>query len=323
MFWEEFSGGTDAADIAGLTLAYRAFGQGFLVEWTQSVAWIGDYGPPIAITNDSVSAPIPLGFTANYFGQPVSDISIGSNGFINLGTGTNSAVTVSPAELASGPLRVALLAQALDLSAGGSINVRAITGTIPDTVVTFNEVPLAGSPSQKVLVQVRFQATGSILITYGDNIPPTGLLGLSRGGGLALPPESDVTAALPVYLDGVVAPDLRHEGFPWPAIGQSYDILALDAAPGTLAVVAHLGLSPASIDLTPIGMPGCSIQVLPVLDVLPLFQRSADSFGATLTIPNDTALVGGVLLTQAIELSPGINALDLGVSNALESRIGY
>ena len=36
-----------------------------------------------------------------------------------------------------------------------------------------------------------------------------------------------------------------------------------------------------------------------------------------------TTLVGATAYTQAFELTPGINAFDVGFSNVLELRLGY
>ena len=82
---------------------------------------------------------------------------------------------------------------------------------------------------------------------------------------------------------------------------------------GALFVSSFTPATPTS--LTPFGMPGCNLLVTP--DVLEFRSTNAGAAEWTLSIPNNTALVGMPIHQQALPLDPTANALGVVASNGL------
>jgi hypothetical protein len=322
MLWEHFDDPiSDPTDVVNRSLRYRATGQGLVVEWQSGFLWDGTYGPVLPLTDDELSSPQSLGFATSYFGINTSGIEVCSNGFVNLVTGVDPIPWLGPNEFPGAPPRVALLMADHDPSAGGSIHYRTVGGPDPYALVTFQGVPRFAEPWLTTTAQARFLGNGDIVVSYGGNLSPTGVIGITRGE-VVPPTEVDVTAVLPRSLSGQVIPPLQHQGFPWPAIGQTFELAAFDLAPGTLAAVAHVGVLPQEIDLNFLGMSGCFGYALPDLGTLPMSINGSEAV-APLPIPLLPNLVGGRVYTQAFELSPGVNDLGLGASNRLDLHLGF
>jgi hypothetical protein len=86
--------------------------------------------------------------------------------------------------------------------------------------------------------------------------------------------------------------------------------------------VLHVGVDQPAIDLTFLGMPGCSLLTTPVasLPMLPCLNGGSTSLGG---IPVSPSILGGLVATQGIAFAPGINPLGLTSSNAVDNIIGY
>jgi len=81
-----------------------------------------------------------------------------------------------------------------------------------------------------------------------------------------------------------------------------------------------LGDSNAPLELSPLGMPGCSLYANPLV-TLPLTNQGGTATWSV-PIPNDPSYVGVSLYTQGFVTSPGSNPLGMVVSNACELRLG-
>jgi hypothetical protein len=109
--------------------------------------------------------------------------------------------------------------------------------------------------------------------------------------------------------------------------GRPWLVRALDAAPGSLVVLA-LGSSetgtwngaPLPVDLTPAGAPSCFVSI----DIVDTFFQAALGDGSAafgFNVPNDPRLTGVWLRYQAGALTNGANALGVLTSQAKKIEI--
>ncbi len=109
-----------------------------------------------------------------------------------------------------------------------------------------------------------------------------------------------------------------------PALGKSF-MLDLANAPLATGGLLFFGFAPASLDLGPIGAPGCTVHAqLPFLS----WTVYTDWFGkwpnpTPFPLPIDPNLVGAVFYNQFLLLDRGANQLGLIVSNGGKATIGY
>lgn len=104
---------------------------------------------------------------------------------------------------------------------------------------------------------------------------------------------------------------------PW--IGESFVLWLFNLPPGQPVVLA-VGTAPQVQDLTPFGMPGCTLYLV-VNQWVPLGVQPGNTTWGT-DIPNDPALLGGSVFHQLFVSDPGVNPASLTVSNAGGGVIG-
>jgi hypothetical protein len=78
---------------------------------------------------------------------------------------------------------------------------------------------------------------------------------------------------------------------------------------------------PTGIDLTPIGMGGCSLYA--TLDSLIPFPLSGAVSSYGFVVPNSPPLIGVAFTAQAATLTPSVTPLNLLSSNGLQLLLGY
>ncbi|MBK8098138.1 MAG: hypothetical protein IPK26_13585 [Planctomycetes bacterium] len=114
---------------------------------------------------------------------------------------------------------------------------------------------------------------------------------------------------------------------PWtrPWLGETYSI-AVSPLPANLAMLTagfgdqQHGQQPLPMDLTPLGMPGCMLNITPETTVLLTGNNSRAT--ANLPVPNTASLLGQHLFQQALVLAPGANAAGLVVSDSVRAVVG-
>ena len=82
-----------------------------------------------------------------------------------------------------------------------------------------------------------------------------------------------------------------------------------------------VGTQPQSLSLTPLGAPGCALEVVPI-DVQFRFADSAGAASWSLSIPSTTVVVGTQLHSQVAVLDLS-NALGLTTSNRVLGVVGH
>jgi hypothetical protein len=118
-------------------------------------------------------------------------------------------------------------------------------------------------------------------------------------------------------------PALAPRGGQRPWLGDPFT-LELSNVPSALAAIVWLGASrtawgpvPLPLDLTMVGMPGCSLLASPDV-LLPVPPNGR----LLLAIPSQRTLLGGAFFNQAFVLDPPVNALGLTASNGVAATIG-
>lgn len=120
------------------------------------------------------------------------------------------------------------------------------------------------------------------------------------------------------------APAMVSQERPW--LGQTFTTAITPVPANTIGFVAF-GLSntssggvPLPVSLATIGMPGCDLQVDPV--ILTAFLAVGSTANWVLPIPNDVALLGGDIYAQGGALDVGANAAGLILANHCRLRMG-
>jgi hypothetical protein len=115
---------------------------------TYTVSTVGTYAPisgtgtSVALTNDEITADLPIGFTFNFFGTNRTVFRIVSNGYIRF-TGTNVSSTAQTIPDVGAPNDLVALAWE-DLNPGGGGTIQYFTtGTTPyrKLIVNFTNIP--------------------------------------------------------------------------------------------------------------------------------------------------------------------------------------
>lgn len=111
-----------------------------------------------------------------------------------------------------------------------------------------------------------------------------------------------------------------------PIAGKTMSLSMGSCPPGQTAIL-FLGFGPTAIDLTALGMPGCTAYLSPLDSRLTLTNGPGlapfDGTAALdVAIPNSTTLLGVALLSQYAVFAPGANALNLLLSPGGRSTIG-
>ncbi|MGE3171496.1 MAG: hypothetical protein AB7O97_02645 [Planctomycetota bacterium] len=219
-------------------------------------------GTNLALTDDSISAALPLGFTFTFGGVGYTDIIVCSNGYIWLGATppvTGAAdFSSSEAELLSNQPRICPLWTDMNPSAVGSGNVWFNTGTGTATVTWDGVIEFGGS---NILdVQLVLDSANGITITYGANAAVGGtfggtvsvLIGASVGNGAASNLVSFASRPLVIGQDTFceVIPTNGSTPIPYNGFQMGWN----STAPGYL-VIDNACIGPASVNLVGQGCP--------------------------------------------------------------------
>jgi hypothetical protein len=191
---------------------------------------------------------------------------------------------------------------------------------------TWNMVPFFPG-NGAVTCQVQLHSDGRVVMCWNGfnatNEMGTVLVGFSPGNGVADTGAIDLSAGH--YDVGYPGLPLTQGAFmnDVPVIGQSFD-LELSNIPAATASVAMLaGLSPASLQLDPIGMHTCVLQTR--IDLIRGITPAPPVQVVTTAIPNDCGLLGLTMFTQfaaidtnvgTLSPSPGFNVFGINLSNA-------
>ena len=267
-----------------------------------------------------------------YAGGSTSSISIGSNGYIFLGSATSTSFQTCGAAYGLVPPwrdempRIAPYYHDLDPTVGGGIFYEVDPSVPPQYVrITWNQVQEWGVPAAVNTMQLTLNANGDVGIAYGvlanQSATNNAIAGFSEGNGARLPAPQDLSATMPFQSgNGDIPPVLSMSARP--VLGTTPTLITTNITPGTLFVFLATGFGtiPAGVPLNALGMPGCKQYINPVSSLLlPVITGQAS---APLAIPNVPAYLGLVVSSQSAPLTPGLNVAGILTSNGLCMKVG-
>lgn len=304
------------------SLLHIATPTGYLVT-PGSGAWFTPTSAPLGLTDNSVSAPQPLGFTFTMpNGTPTTNVWICDDGYLWLNAAGIADFTPAVNELLTQGARLAPCWMALQPT-GGAIHFDTDPANNA-AYVTWLGVPETGNAASNVTMQVALFANGDVEFRYGQESLSTqsntfALVGMSPGGGALDPGNRDLSATMPFQTaPDLVTPDLLLAASARPVIGTtiSLDTTNVPASCVLGATIFSLTKFDPGIDLTPLGMPGCERYV--GLDATVVFFPVGGVGSQAFAVPNNTAFVGVFVTTQSACLVPGANQLGAISSNGVE-----
>ncbi|MCB9885118.1 MAG: hypothetical protein H6838_06470 [Planctomycetes bacterium] len=308
-------------DLSNTTLQFLPTNNGYAVLQVPP-QWFTPVAPSLGLTDDSVSAALPLGFTLNYPGGSTTDVYASSNGFVRAQPGGNSECCNGDAALLlAGLPRWAGVWCDLNPSAGGTTHFDTDPAN-GAAYVTFLNVPEYGQTGTQTF-QVAFFSSGIVELRFQNCAASnhTVLTGWSPGGGVGDPGSIDLSA---ITAPIITSPDkvaLRHRSDLRPVLGNTLSLSTSPLPAGTILTATLFGLAEFNpgIDLTPLGMPGCyqfaSIDATQI--ALPVGNVASTNFN----VPNLAGLAGVEIKSQGVSLVPGINVTGAVTSNGLKMTI--
>lgn len=171
--------------------------------WLPAQCYEPDTGISLG-TGDDVVFPIrPLGFAFPFGGTTYTHVHVSTNGLVYL---SNAGVPAPgniwggiPSLLVTGGPKIApfLTDLFIDGSVGGAVEFHALPGRV---VVTWENARLVGDPYSVIFsVQLQLLAGGEIRFAYDERflllVQRNILVGMSQGGGAAIPPASELSTA--------------------------------------------------------------------------------------------------------------------------------
>lgn len=321
-FYESFAPAT--FDLSNTAIQLVPVGSGYAV-LASTATFVPPSGTGLGLTDDSLSAPLPLGFTLGYPGGSTTDIKVCSNGFIYLNnTGASTSYVPTVNDLLTGGARI--LPMWADLTPDGAANVANVffeTGS-GFARVTWNNVPEFSNLGSTTTMQVVFHQNGNIDLVYQaagvTNAGHNMIAGFSPGAASRDPGNRDLSASLPFQTSGDVFP-LTMDSTP-PLRNQTAMLTVSRIPAGSVGGVQFVGgLTATPLDLAFFGMPTCALHISPIYLSLP-FSTANSSATTPLPINGPMSILGAQLSIQAVTISPGVNSRGALASNAATLIVG-
>lgn len=313
-FYETFPMGT--FDLSNTSLQFLPTPDGYVVVQGGN-SWWTPVGSNLGLTDDSVSAALPLGFTLNYPGGSTSNVYASSNGYVWAQSSTDSGCcTGDPAALRGSGARWCALWNDLNPGAGGTVvfDQDPVNGA---AYLTYTNVP-EYSTSNLNNFQFAFYSTGIVEMRWQacSVTSHVALAGWSPGGGAKDPGLVDISTSLPI----VTQPDLfalAHSAGARPVLGTTVPLNTTRVPSGAIFGATMFGLAELNpgLPLASMGMPGC-YQYLGI-DATALWFPVNGTGSTAFGLPSSLAFAGVQVKTQSAALVPGINALGVITSNGV------
>ena len=179
-------------------------------------------GTNLGLTDDSVSAQQPLGFTFTFNGVNYDSVFVSSNGFIYLFDSTGTVTPPTANGCCGGNLGTLLAStspiispfwQDLNPTSGGGVYFNTFAGSPASATVTWDQVPEFGQTNANTL-QVTLYDNGQMDFYWSPSVAlvtHTALIGWSEGNNAADPGATDFSAA-PLNTSAVTAYELFSSG---------------------------------------------------------------------------------------------------------------
>jgi hypothetical protein len=285
-------------------------------------------GTNLGLVDESISAPVALGFSFPYpTGQgSTTQIEVSSNGYVYLEPGTITTPRCCDGAGASfrsfrnATPSFAVLGMDLNPGNGGVVWFNSAPGV---AYVTWDQVPEDQTLGINTF-QIQFTAGGNVTMVWTNaaTLTHTALVGWSGGGGVEDQGPFDFSSATAFNMGPSSGPlTIEAPLTRIPLVGQSFRLDLRNVPPNALAGGLLSGLQQQDIPLDPLGMPDCRLLVSNDFLAFPLTLTPPTGV-LTIPIPATPALAGVVLETQATVIAPAINALGVSTSNRGTLTIG-
>jgi hypothetical protein len=178
-------------DLRSTAVAFGRNGSGGYDLRRSDRAFQSTVGEKIALGDDD-SARVTLPFTFPFYSGRYTDAFVNSDGNVTFGTEEHASNDRNVARFLTGPPRIAPVFDDLDPSQAGGVFRRTDGDAL---LLTWCDVPEFDTPSNRVNVQIRLAADGTIDFVYGTTVAATlAVVGLSPGETGIFTPV-DVSAA--------------------------------------------------------------------------------------------------------------------------------
>ena len=327
--YELFDQTTNTPDLSGLDLTFLPASP------TQYVAlqgifptYFAGFSNNLNMTDDQ-SLAVVLPFPFPYDGANITDIYVSSNGFLSLGTTDpgNGCCTGIAGTLLSGPPRIAGFWADLYPPGGGGVyaDLDPVSG---DFVVTWDQVPeyLAGPPQT---FQIALSPSGVFTMRWVNvsAASHTFLVGYSGGNGTPEPGATDLSIVNGTTINSTVVQPLALDisAGTMPQVGGTFSLEVSNIAPAPNGNIALLFLSTEipAFPLDVLGMTGCTAYLsLPEIYSTLNLTLGASTTSFTIAIPNNPALYGAQVMSQALSDDLNANAFGFSLSNGGRATLG-
>ncbi|MFA7331365.1 MAG: T9SS type A sorting domain-containing protein [Candidatus Delongbacteria bacterium] len=132
-------------------------------EWVD----LGGQGTAVTLTDDSFSGPVSMGITFPFYGQPMSELFISSNGHLSFGTGSTSLGGHYLPGVQLPNNLIALFWDDLNPSTGGTVSYFADAAN-ERFIVQYENVPDYGNATGLNTFQAILSSTGVIQVNYAS-----------------------------------------------------------------------------------------------------------------------------------------------------------
>ncbi len=307
-----------AFDLSNTSLSFTFVGNQYLLT-PGTTAIAPQTSAPVTMGDDQV-LQFPLGFSMPYAGGTTTDVWVSSNGFINLTTNaTNGCCAFNLAQfLTNGPTFAAKWDD-LNPAAGGTVQFDSdpVNGV---AYVTFTAVPDFGSTVDLNDFQYVLFQNGNVELRFGTVAPTAGGTGYSPGSGNLDPGTTDLSAIAAPVLTGVQALPLTVANDVRPIVNSVVTFTSGNVPTTAPFGAILLGLTNPMLDLTSIGMAGCTQYTDGLVTILYL-PLGNTSVATPIAMP---AFAGLPLFAQSVVYDPASGRTALGAlsSNGIQLLTG-
>jgi len=289
-------------------------------------AWhtAGASAQTLQLFDDSLTPPLPLGFSMSFPTGNTTTVVVGSNGYLYPHGGTGIEFNPNAAQFLGGPARLCALWMDLNPTGLSGITWETDPGTAT-AWLTFNAIPVFAGTAQSTF-QVALHGYGQIDLLYGPCARGPNnqlLIGWSPGGAAADPGSMDLSASLPFLTANADSDPLTLSALGRPVLGTTMNLIVGTMPAGTQGAIIAFGSQqiPAGTDMAALGMSGCR-QYVGGLGDLSILPSPGPSVTLPVAVPNNAALLGITAFAQAVASAPGRNTAQLIASNALSLLVG-
>ncbi len=133
--------------------------------------------------DDTVEFDFEKGFTFKFFGKKYSSVYVNSDGNLTFGEGDSASTSRDLGRVLNGPARVMPYFVDLDPSSAGDVYINQLSKK--KLQITWMDVPEFGSFTPNTF-QVTLFKKGHVQIKFAEMNAPTGIVGVSPGGGASV-----------------------------------------------------------------------------------------------------------------------------------------